>query len=93
MFEYALLALIALIGIILLWWLFGPSSTVDDLQKQVLQLEMEVLSLRSYIDQAVIQLENKQLKDSFSENERWAKRLSFLCRNVVNDELKRKGSI
>jgi hypothetical protein len=84
MFEYALLALIALIVIILLWWLFGPSSTVDDLQKQVLRLEMEVLTLQNHVYRNPIQLENKQVKDSFSENERLARRLG-LRQNTIND--------
>jgi predicted Holliday junction resolvase-like endonuclease len=84
MFEYALLVLIALIVIILLWWLFGPSNTVDDLQKEVLRLEMEVLALQNHVYGNPIQLENKQVKDSFSENERLARRLG-LRQNTIND--------
>ncbi len=93
MFEYALLALIALIAIILLWWLFGPSSTVDDLQNQILQLEMKVLSLRKDVDWNLSQLENKLVRNSVIDSDLYAKKIEIHCRNVVNDELKRKGLI
>jgi hypothetical protein len=93
MFEYALLALIALIVIILLWWLFGPSSTVDDLQKQVLRLEMDVLVLRNDVDEKLRQLENKRVRNSIIDSELDAKKIEIHCRNVVNDELKKKGLI
>jgi hypothetical protein len=93
MFEYALLALIALIVIILLWWLFGPSNTVDDLQKQVLRLEMDVLVLRNDVDEKLSQLENKRVRNSIIDSELDAKKIEIHCRNVVNDELKKKGLI
>jgi len=90
MFEYALLALAAAV---LLWWIFGPSSTVDDLQKQILRLEMDVLGLRSYVDGNLSQLENKRTRNSIIESELDAKKIEIHCRNVVNDELKKKGLI
>jgi hypothetical protein len=90
MFEYVLLALIA---IILLWWFFSSSTTTDDLQKQILQLEMNALALRSYVDGNLSQLENKRVRNSIIDSELDAKKIEIHCRNVVNDELKRKGLI